>query len=159
MNKEEYDQVSGILQHTIQTADMAEGLSAALGESIPKLTFLPVVLQTNAAQTILEVTSVLVCLSGPSAIEPPLTLDCDVRVRLLRVRDGCELYDARFSYYGSSHTLREWATSDGADLRKELGAACIHLSHHIAEQIFLVHNLPESPAQERVLPWPPQNRR
>lgn len=159
MSKKEYDQVSAGLQKAILESDVANRVEAAVTNSIRQLTSQPVVLQTSTAQTILELTPALIRLAGVLEIEPRLTFECVVRVRLLRVNDGSELFAGTFNYAGAAHNLRDWAEHDGERLRKEFANACTCLSGQIAEQMFLVYSLPDSPAQERVLPWPPQKQR
>lgn len=156
MSQAEYDQIRTTLCAAVQAADWPGRLEIAVTDSIRQLTAQPIVGAPTAAQTTLELTPLLIRLTGSFEIEPLLTFVASVRVRLLRTTDHAELVVAEFSYTGAQHTLREWAADQGTPLRKEIDAAWRSLSDPIAEQIFLTYSLPESPAQQRVLPWPPK---
>lgn len=158
MSKKEYDQITAGLQKVVWEVDVATRMNAAVTDAIRQLTPEPVVLQTNMAQTILELTPALIRLTGKVEIEPPLTFECVVYVRLLQLSDCGELFAGTFVYDGAAHSLRDWAEHDGERLCSEFANACDCLSRQIAEQMFLVYSLPDSPAQQRVLPWPPQEQ-
>ena len=78
-----------------------------------------------------------------------------VTVRARRSAEQTALYTAEFAYSGDRHPLRDWAVNDGALLREELAAATDELAQQIVERVFLIYSRPDSPAQQRVLPWPP----
>ena len=154
MSQAEYDRIRSILCTTVQAVDWSSRLEIAVTDSIRQLTAQSIADTPATAQTTLELTPLLIRLTGTFDIEPPLTLNASVRVRLLRTVDQTELFVSEFSYTGAEHSLREWAAANGTPLQKEMDAAWRSLSALIVEQIFLTYSLPESPAQQRVLPWP-----
>jgi len=156
MNAVEYEQIQTTLCAVLQTTDWTSQLQVAIADSIRQLTSQPIVSSTNVAQTTLELTPLLIRLQGAFEIEPPLTFVGTVRLRLLCPMDQSELFVTEFGYTGSQYRLREWAEHDGELFRKELATARSYLSDQIAERVFLTYSLPESPAQQRVLPWPPK---
>lgn len=151
MSKEEYDRVCATLQQAVHDAGVGARVKTAVTEAVRP----HVELVVSDAPTRLEVTPTLIRLAGSVDIEPPLTLVCTARVRLVQTVDGSELYDGAFAYTGSTRTLREWAAQDGVALRKELGDVGPVLAGQIIERVFLLYPLPDSPAQQRVLSWPP----
>lgn len=151
MSKEEYEQVSATLQRSLQQANLPGCLQKTVGDSLRPYTKL----SAAGAPTLLEITPTFIRLDGPTEIEPPLRVVCSVQVRLLRAADGAELCTMAFEYSGASRTLREWAAQDGVTLRDALATASACLGEQITERMMLVYPLPDSPAQQRVLPWPP----
>jgi len=156
MTAVEYEQVHATLDTTFQTTDWTSQLEAAVADSIRQLTTQSFVSSTNGAQTTLELTPLFIRLQGAVEIDPPLTFVGTVRLRLLCPMDQSELFVTEFDYTGSQYTLRQWAEHDGELFRKELATARSSLSDQIVERVFLAYSLPESPAQQRVLPWPPK---
>ena len=158
MSKVEYAQICATLGQAAQAAVDSGQLQSEFTDALCQLPLPPPSLTptaTDPSQTTLDLSPSLIRLSGRSEIEPPLTFLGTVRIRLRRTADQSELFAAEFGYTGSQYTLREWAAHDGDRFRKECGEAWRCLSGHIAERLFLTYALPDSPAQQRVLPWPP----
>ncbi len=154
MSQKEYAQVCDTLQKTLKETDLPVRMRAAVATELAPLT--P---QSGNLLATLEIIPKRIGLVGPQDIEPPLIFECVVQARVRRTADQTELFVAEFSYTGSQHTLREWAAQDGAAFRDELAKTCAWLPALIVEQVFLVYPLPDSPAQQRVLPWPPSKPR
>lgn len=84
------------------------------------------------------------------AMDPPLSVCLEVRVRLIRCLDGKELYANSFTYKGKglqSKYYREWAANRAKPLRDEIDRALDALSQQIVEEVLL--GVPYSGGPER----------
>jgi len=157
MTKDDYQRIRTTLQNVAREANVTARLERGVANMIQDLTAGIAVAATNAlagaAPTTLELTPAMFKLGGPPDVNPPLTLVCIVRARLVRVTDGAELYSGEFNHRGVTHSLREWADDGGTRFREGISAACNELPAQIVERVFLVYPLPPSPGQSRIVPW------
>ncbi len=59
-------------------------------------------------------------LGAPSALSPDLTLSAQVRVRLVSLPAGTELYRRESSYFSARRPYPEWARDGGALVHEEI---------------------------------------
>jgi hypothetical protein len=155
MNEKEYQRITLVLQKVVETGDVPARLESGCIEAIRRLAPQMLLGPTNApaetTQTTLEVVPWMLGLDAGEGINPPMTLNGTVRVRLVRAGDGTELFTGYFKYFGAADTLRRWAADDGASFRQGLTAACDDLAGQIAERLFLVYALPGGFVESRIL--------
>jgi hypothetical protein len=97
----------------------------------------------QGAHTVLELKSTLVGFLGPNSVDPPLRLHWVVKVRLVRISDGTELFADQFHCYGPAHRLRQWVANQGRLLKDELNLACSKMASQIVDQLFLLYPMPK----------------
>jgi hypothetical protein len=101
------------------------------------------------ASTILEVDVEQFGLDGWGLeINPSLRFVLTERTRLIRASDGTELYGHWLTYRGQFRPLDDWASQNGARLRKEAVRACRELAERLVDEVFLVY----LPSDERRYP-------
>lgn len=127
-----------VLARAVRTSAVADRLRDGLLDAA-RIRTEAVVAAEGPADTLLLLGRPRVVLGGPWRIDPPLTLHADVRVRLVRVRDGAELYAAGFGMIGSSRPFAEWTADGGAGLVAELSSGTAGFPERIVEEIFLLH--------------------
>lgn len=81
------------------------------------------------------------------AIDPPLSVNLEVKARLVRCSDGKELYANTFTYSGQLKTYLEWAGDEAKPFREEISRACELLSHQIVKEALL--GVPRRSAENR----------
>lgn len=89
------------------------------------------------ADTLLELNVYEPAITGREGINPGLSLQLGLRVRLLNVRTRAELYYDYLDYRSPSHTLVEWAADDAMIFRAELERCLAHLSSEVIAQLFI----------------------
>lgn len=89
--------------------------------------------------TLLEVGSPGLTLAGEGKINPPLTLVLKVRTRLVRAKDGSELYAHTLAYAGGHYRYTEWGEGNAALFRAEIDRAVEALVSKIVEEVFLLY--------------------
>jgi len=94
------------------------------------------------ADTLIEATLVGAGTFG-AGINAPLSFGMQARVRLLRARDGTEVYRAQVSHQGPRLKLAHWAADDGAPLLRALDAGYEALAAQIADSVFLLYPFPD----------------
>jgi len=105
--------------------------------SLP-LVVLPSPIETQGADTILEITVREFHLRGNGPINPPFRLIVGVRARLLRVGDFAEIRDKTFQYESRDRTFLEWAADNAQPLRNEFDGVTGHLARDIIVRMFSV---------------------
>ena len=90
--------------------------------------------------TILEVTVLNAGLSGGRSSSSPLAVFLQVRVRLVRARDGVELYEHTWVPHSGSLTFKQWAADNAQPLRQVLTKMIPALAESIVEELFLVYD-------------------
>jgi hypothetical protein len=157
MNKGEYGEIAAVLQKGVREASVPARLESGCVEALRRLAPQTLLAPTNAPsgtpQTTMRIVPLKFGLDAKDGINPPMTMDCVVEVRLLSGDDGMELFAGQFTYFGGTHTLRQWADDDGAAFRKDVTAACDHLVGQIVERVFLVYPLPNNFLESRTIPW------
>jgi len=76
-------------------------------------------------------------LVGSEEIYPDLQFFMNLRVRIIRVRDGERLYVGTLTHKGKRHLYSMWAADNAALLREELNAGCERLSERAVELLFI----------------------
>jgi hypothetical protein len=157
MTEDEFMRIRTTLQsvarETNVMAQLERGIADAIRSLPPECTITVANTAAETAPTLLEVTPAMLRLDGgPQAVNPPLTIIFVVRVRLVRVADGAELYSGDFAYHGPRHSLRAWSSDGGARFREAIKALCDALPAQIVENLFLISPLPASPSQTRSAP-------
>jgi hypothetical protein len=118
---------------------LEDGCKEATRRLAPQHALEPTEVRRGRQEARLEISPEGVVLRGGKDINPPMTLNCVVRVRLLRSGDDAELFSGRFSHVRTGCTLREWTEDDGAALRAAIADACNALAEQIVERVFLVY--------------------
>jgi hypothetical protein len=92
----------------------------------------------DAAQdlTILEVVVETLAIDGWGIRSPRTTLFVVARTRLLRGRDGAELYGSRIVFHSRERPWRQWTPTGLAD---ELDRACDLLAERISDEVFALY--------------------
>jgi hypothetical protein len=156
MNKGEYERISATLEKTVQKEDLPARLERGCTDAIRRLSPQTALVVKNAPvvakPAILELAALQIALAGEEEINPLMTLNCTVRVRLLSASQGEELFAGEFHYFGATHTLREWAANDGIEFSNGITAACTALEGQIAERLFLVCPIPGNFLESRIIP-------
>jgi len=157
MNKGEYDKITALLQRVVLEGNVPARLESGCVDAIRRVAPQTLLAPSNApagtTETTMEIAPLRFGLVAGKGINPPMTLICCVRVRLVRAGDEMELFRGEFNYFGTKHTLRQWAADDGVEFRKGITAACNDLAGQIAERVFLVYAFPGSFAESRLIPW------
>jgi len=83
-------------------------------------------------------------LSGVRDSSAPLAAFLQVRVRLVRARNGEELYSHTWVPRSGSLTFEKWADDNARPLREELPKMIRPLAESIVEELFLVYE-PKQP--------------
>ena len=92
-------------------------------------------LATEGIDTVLELGVSAIELSGPWGVHPRGALLMTVRVRLVRVADGTELYTRDFEYAGGTNPFTDLADNP-QPLREELQLAYQSLAKEIVGELF-----------------------
>lgn len=155
MSAGEYEQLVATLRMAMQEANVPGRLESGCLDATRRLA--PWVLApTNApageTPARLEIVPFF-ALIAREGIDPSLTLNGDVQVRLLSGSDSTELFAGQFKYIGAAHPLRQWAADNAAEFRNGIATACNELVGQIAERVFLVYALPGDFTESRSLPW------
>ena len=157
MNQGEYDKITALLRRVALEgnvpARLQSGCADAIRRAAPQTLLAPSNAPAGTTQTTMEIAPVRFGLYAGEGINPPMTMICSVRVRLVRAGDEMELFRGEFDYLGTTHTLRQWAADDGVEFRTGITAACNDLAGQIAERVFLVYAFPGSFAESRLIPW------
>lgn len=98
----------------------------------------------QVVDTILEVTVLNAGLSGVRDSSAPLAAFLQVRVRLVRARNGEELYSHTWVPRSGSLTFEKWADDNARPLREELPKMIRPLAESIVEELFVVYE-PKQP--------------
>lgn len=98
-------------------------------------------LAAQGMDAILEVGVIRLGLTGDRGVTPLLALSMTTRVRLIRSRDGAELYRQDLDHRGGSRKFVEWAANDAEAFREALDAAYTDISREIVRLVW-------PPAQE-----------
>ena len=112
-------------------------------------------LAAQGADTILEVSMTQLGLTGDRSVNPLLVLSMTTRIRLIRSRDGAELYRQELDNRSESRKFVEWAADDAEAFREAMDAAYTDVSREIVRLVW-------PPAQEpqlRPAPTPPAPER
>ena len=96
-----------------------------------------VALREQGVDTVLEITVLSHGLIGKEGVNPPLSVEVALCVRLIRVRDGAELYAIYPRYDGGCQKFTQWAANNGQPLREEVQHAYQELSGRIMEKLNL----------------------
>lgn len=140
---EEIARGRAVLAAALRTARVEERLRSAVVETARRRAQLPVA-EDGPADALLLVGRPRVMLSGPWRFDPPLTLHADVRFRLVRVRDGAELYATSLGMTGSTRSFADWTADRGSLAAWELTAGTAGFADRLVEEIFLLHPLGEA---------------
>lgn len=92
--------------------------------------------------TVLEIGTPVVRLTGERDINPPLELVVSVAGRVLRARDRKEIYSQTWTHVEGIHLFTDWAENDARIFREKLERAFDNLAEQVVETIFLLH-IPE----------------
>ncbi len=92
--------------------------------------------ETEEADTLLIIQVREVNVAALEGWGSPLMLVIKVNARLVRVRDGLELYRCPLEYRSKSERFTEWSAHDGAGFLRELDHACESLAAKIGRQMF-----------------------
>lgn len=155
MSEGEFEQLVGTLRTVALECDVPGRLESGCREATQRLApwaLAPSNAPVGGTSTRLELVT-LFALKAQEGIDPPLTLNCTVQVRVLSGSHGAELFVGQFECLGAAHTLRKWAADNGAEFRNGIATACNALVEQIAERVFLVHAFPGSFTESRSLPW------
>ncbi len=112
--------------------------------------------------TVFEVSVTGLGLTGDRSVNPPLALSATTRIRVIRSRDGAELYRHDLPYRNGSRKFVEWAANDAAAFREALDAAYTDISRQIIRLVwpsaqFPPAAVPPPPAPEPSLSAVPIN--
>jgi hypothetical protein len=97
--------------------------------------------------TTLEVTVVNAGLCGSRDRSSPLSAFLEARVRLVRARDGVELYAHTWVPRAGVATFDNWAADDAYAMRQELRRMVPSLAESVVEEVFLVYDPKQSGKQ------------
>ncbi|SDT10970.1 hypothetical protein [Pseudomonas oryzae] len=99
-------------------------------------------LADSGVDSVLEVALSEVTTLGP-AIDQPLQLLMQARVRLIRTADNRELRADEFLYQGERNLQAQWAAGGGTRLVQALQAGYAALGTHIHEHVFMLYPFPD----------------
>jgi hypothetical protein len=77
-------------------------------------------LASQGIDTLLEIQLLYPALNGEGTMNPPMVFSTEVRVRLMRVRDGDDLYSFSMKYRSSERKFTDWAANNARGLHDEL---------------------------------------
>jgi len=75
--------------------------------------------------------------SEKEGLNPPLSFNTGVLIKLIRIADGKELYRKYFPYVGSKRKFTGWAAKNARPLREEFDRSFKNLANEIVEVLFL----------------------
>lgn len=99
-------------------------------------------LAAAGVDTVLEVALTKAGTKG-SGINPPLILDMEAHVRLIRTGDNIEVFSADYGYLGERLKLSEWSANQAERLLRALKAGYETLGSHIYDNVFLLYPFPD----------------
>lgn len=99
-------------------------------------------LADSGVDSVLEVALSEVSTLGP-AIDQPLQLLMQARVRLIRTADNRELRADEFLYQGERNLQAQWSAASGTRLVQALQAGYEALGTHIHEHVFMLYPFPD----------------
>jgi hypothetical protein len=116
-------------------------------------------LAAQGMDTILEVSMTQLGLTGDRSVNPPLELSMTTRIRLIRSRDGAELYHQELNNRSESRKFVEWAANDAEAFREAMDAAYTDVSREIVRLVWppALRPAPTPPAPEPSLSVVPIN--
>jgi hypothetical protein len=94
-------------------------------------------LASEGIDTVLEIAVLEAVLVGSEEIYPDLQFFMNLRVRIIRVRDGERLYVGTLTHKGKRYLYSMWAADNAALLREELKAGCEKLSERVVKLLFI----------------------
>lgn len=106
-------------------------------------------LADKGIDTVLEITVPVFGLTGKKAINPPLTFFMSLHTRIIRTSDGKVIYDGKFEYKSAARYFTDWAANNARPFTDEFDRAYQSLAEKVVEEIFLVYDLPLTPASPK----------
>jgi hypothetical protein len=107
-------------------------------------------LAEQGIDTILEVSVTRLGLIGEGSANPPLALSTTTRIRLIRTKDGAELYHQELTHRSGSRKFVEWAADDARAFREAINATYTGVAREIVRL-----TAPSTPAPKPAAPKPP----
>ncbi|MGA2866288.1 MAG: hypothetical protein ABSF95_17580 [Verrucomicrobiota bacterium] len=89
----------------------------------------------QGAETALEIHVVSASLSAKDGVNPPMALCVEAEARLLRARDGQEIYSCPIRYRSQERKFTQWAAQNAQLFRQELQSCYRELGKGIVEQL------------------------
>jgi len=96
---------------------------------------LPGPLETQGADSVLELRLLAFHLKGHGSVDPPFTLMLRVHTRLIRLSDGTHVDDKTFNYESRKLKFIEWAADGSRALREEVDRAAVNLGKEIRARL------------------------